>query len=153
MSFFKEFRDFAMKGNVIELAIAVVIGAAFGDIVNSLVEHILTPLILAPATKAAGVADIDKLAWGAVKYGKFLAAIIKFILIAFSLFIVVKALNKVNKRNEATQFEAALRVRMAQRAALNNVNKRDEATPSSNEPSSTDKLLMEIRDQLSAKNK
>lgn len=126
MSILKEFRDFAMKGNVIELAVAVVIGAAFGDIVNSLVEHILTPLILAPATKAAGVADIDKLAWGAVKYGKFLAAIIKFILIAFSLFIVVKALNKMNRKKEET--------------------------PATNEPTSTDKLLMEIRDHLAGKN-
>jgi large conductance mechanosensitive channel len=126
MSFLKEFRDFAIKGNVIELAVAVVIGAAFGDIVNSLVAHILTPLILAPATKAAGVADIDKLTWGAVKYGTFLAAIIKFVLISLSLFIVVKGLNKVNKKQE-------------------------EVT-SSPEPSNSEKLLMEIRDQLSKNN-
>jgi len=126
MSFLKEFRDFAIKGNVIELAVAVVIGAAFGDIVNSLVAHILTPLILAPATKAAGVADIDNLTWGAVKYGTFLAAIIKFVLISLSLFIVVKGLNKVNKKQE-------------------------EVT-SSPEPSNSEKLLMEIRDQLSKNN-
>jgi large conductance mechanosensitive channel len=124
MSFIKEFRDFAMKGNVIELAVAVVIGAAFADIVNSLVEHIITPLILAPATKAAGVADIDKLAWGAVKYGKFLAAIIKFFLIAFCLFVVVKGINRMNRTKE------------------------EKAPEASNEPSSTDKLLMEIRDSL-----
>lgn len=124
MSFIKDFRDFAMKGNVIELAVAVVIGAAFADIVNSLVEHIITPLILSPATKAAGVADIDKLAWGVVKYGKFLAAIIKFILIAFSLFMVVKGINKINK------------------------SKQEDIPVTSNEPNSTDKLLMEIRDAL-----
>ena len=127
MSFLKEFRDFAMKGNVIELAVAVVIGAAFADIVTSLVEHIITPMILAPATKAAGVADIDNLAWGAVKYGKFLAAIIKFILIAFSLFVVVKGLNNMNR------------------------SKQEAAVAPSNEPSPTDQLLMEIRDSLNKK--
>ena len=66
MGWVKEFKAFAIKGNVIELSVAVVIGAAFGGIVNSLVEDIITPLILTPAIKAAGVADIDKLAWGAV---------------------------------------------------------------------------------------
>ncbi len=94
MSWIKQFRDFAIKGNVIELSVAVVIGAAFSSIVSSLVEDIITPLILTPATNAAGVADIDKLAWGAVKYGKSLAAIIKFILIALVLFFVIKAVNK-----------------------------------------------------------
>lgn len=95
MSFIKQFRDFAIKGNVIELSIAVVIGAAFSGIVSSLVEDVITPLILTPATKAAGVADIDKLAWGTIKYGKSLAAIIKFIIIAFVLFIVIQAVNKI----------------------------------------------------------
>lgn len=94
MSWLKDFKAFAIKGNVIELSIAVVIGAAFSSIVSSLVEDVITPLILTPATRAAGVADIDKLAWGAVKYGKSLAAIIKFVLIAFVLFIVIKAVNK-----------------------------------------------------------
>jgi len=94
MSWIKQFRDFAIKGNVIELSVAVVIGAAFSSIVSSLVEDVITPLILTPATNAAGVADIDKLAWGAVKYGKSIAAIIKFILIALVLFLVIKAVNK-----------------------------------------------------------
>ena len=95
MSLFKQFKDFAIKGNVIELSVAVVIGAAFGGIVNSIVADVITPLILTPATKAAGVADIDKLAWGAVKYGKSLAAIIQFIVIAFVLFLVIQAVNKI----------------------------------------------------------
>jgi large conductance mechanosensitive channel len=95
MSFLKEFKSFALKDNVIELAVAVVIGAAFGDIVSSLVGDVITPLILIPATQAAGVADIDELSWKAVKYGKVLSAVIKFILIALSLFLVVKAVRKV----------------------------------------------------------
>ena len=94
MSWIKQFRDFAIKGNVLELSVAVVIGAAFSSIVSSLVEDIITPLILTPATNAAGVADIDKLAWGAVKYGKSIAAVIKFVLIALVLFLVIKAVNK-----------------------------------------------------------
>jgi large conductance mechanosensitive channel len=100
MSFLKEFKSFALKDNVIELAVAVVIGAAFGDIVSSLVGDVITPLILIPATQAAGVADIDELSWKAVKYGKVLSAIIKFTLIAFSLFLVVKAVKKVDLPKE-----------------------------------------------------
>jgi large conductance mechanosensitive channel len=109
MSLFKQFKDFAIKGNVIELSVAVVIGAAFGGIVNSIVADVITPLILTPATKAAGVADIDKLAWGAVKYGKSLAAIIQFIVIAFVLFIVIQAVNKVKiAENEAAKKQPTL---------------------------------------------
>lgn len=101
MSLFKQFKDFAIKGNVIELSVAVVIGAAFGGIVNSIVADVITPLILTPATKAAGVADIDKLAWGAVKYGKSLSAIIQFIVIAFVLFLVIQAVNKIKHAEQA----------------------------------------------------
>ena len=109
MSLIKQFKDFAIKGNVIELSVAVVIGAAFGGIVNSIVADVITPLILTPATKAAGVADIDKLAWGAVKYGKSLAAIIQFIVIAFVLFIVIQAVNKVKiAENEAAKKQPTL---------------------------------------------
>ena len=121
MSLLKDFKDFAIKGNVIELSIAVVIGAAFSSIISSLVEDVITPLILTPATKAAGVADIDKLAWGAIKYGKSLAAIIKFIIIAFVLFLVIKAVNKI-KLKEASEVIPPL--------------------------STTDKLLTEIRDNF-----
>jgi large conductance mechanosensitive channel len=96
MNWIKEFKAFAIKGNVIELSVAVVIGAAFSSIINSLVSDIITPLILTPAVEAAGVADIDKLSWGAVKYGKSLAAIIQFILISLVLFAIIKAINKVN---------------------------------------------------------
>ena len=77
MGFIKEFREFALKGNVIDLAVAVIIGAAFSAIISSLVEDVITPLILTPALEAAGVSDLNKLVWGSVKYGNFLAAVIK----------------------------------------------------------------------------
>jgi len=97
----KEFKAFIMKGNVIDLAVAVVIGAAFSAIISSLVGDIITPLLLAPAMEAAGVEDINALAWGTVKYGNFLAAVIKFIVIAWILFLIVKAFNAFKKKDEA----------------------------------------------------
>ena len=121
MGMIKEFKDFAMKGNVIDLAVGVVIGATFGAIVSSLVDDVITPLILTPALKAAKAADLETLMWGSVKYGKFLAAVIKFILVAFILFLIVKGINSMKKKEAA-------------------------AAPAP--PSSTDKLLMEIRDEL-----
>jgi large conductance mechanosensitive channel len=123
MGLVKEFKDFALKGNVVDLAVAVIIGGAFGAIVSSLVDDVITPLLLAPALKAAHAENLDALSWGAVKYGKFLAAIIKFIVIAFVLFMLIKASNATKKKEEA-------------------------APPAPAEPSSTDKLLMEIRDTL-----
>jgi large conductance mechanosensitive channel len=96
----KEFKAFIMKGNVIDLAVAVVIGGAFSAIISSLVGDIITPLLLAPAMKAAGVEDIAALAWGTVKYGNFLSAIIKFIVIAWILFLIVKAFNSIKKKDE-----------------------------------------------------
>src|SRR6476469_6769674 len=101
MGFVKEFREFALKGNVIDLAIAVVIGAAFGAIVSSLVDDVITPLLLTPALKAAHAEDLDKLAWGAVKYGKFLSAIIKFVVIALVLFLVIQGINRLKRKKDA----------------------------------------------------
>ena len=97
----REFKDFALKGNVIDLAVAVIIGGAFGTIISSLVDDVITPLLLAPALKAANAQDLDKLAWGAVKYGKFLAAVIKFVVIAFILFLLVKTMNNLKKKEPA----------------------------------------------------
>ena len=90
MGFFKDFKDFAVKGNVMELAVAVIIGAAFGAIVSSLVDDIITPLLLTPALKALGAENIGQLHWGAVKYGNFLSAVIKFIIIALVIFFILK---------------------------------------------------------------
>ena len=97
MGLVQEFKDFAFKGNVVDLAVAVVIGAAFGKIISSFVDDVITPLLLNPALKAAGVENIAQLSWNGVKYGNFLSAILSFLVIAIVLFMVIKAVNKVNK--------------------------------------------------------
>jgi large conductance mechanosensitive channel len=122
MRFAKEFKEFITKGNIIDLAVAVVIGSAFGAIVSSLVNDVITPLLLTPALEAAHVQNLDKLTWGAVKYGNFIAAVIQFTIISLALFITVKAMNALIKKKQA-------------------------ALPSPG-PSTTDQLLMEIRDAL-----
>ncbi len=98
----KEFKAFIMKGNVIDLAVAVVIGGAFGAIVSSLVDDIITPLLLNPALQASGAENIGELTWGAVTYGNFLAAVIKFLIIAWVLFLIVKGFNSFKKKEEPT---------------------------------------------------
>lgn len=116
----KEFKDFIMRGNVVDLAVAVVIGAAFAAIVSSLVDNVITPLLLAPALKAAHLENVDQLAWGTVKYGLFLAAVIKFVIVAFILFVIIKSFKAIENKK----------------------------VPPATEPTTTEKLLMEIRDQL-----
>jgi len=122
MGMLKEFKEFAMKGNIVDLAVAVIIGAAFGAIISSLVDDVVTPLLLTPALDAIGAKNINELTWGTVKYGNFLSAIIKFVVIAFILFLIIKGMNRFMKKKEVP------------------------APPA--EPSLTDKLLMEIRDSL-----
>ncbi len=119
---FKEFKEFAMKGNVVELAVAVIIGGAFGNIINSLVADIITPLLLQPALKAAHAENIESWAPGGVLVGKFIAAIISFLVIAFVLFLVIKGMNLATRKKE------------------------EEPKPA--EFSTSEKLLMEIRDSL-----
>lgn len=128
MSFIKEFREFALKGNVVDLAIAVIIGAAFSAIITSLVDDVITPLLLAPALKAARVEDLDKLAWGAVKYGNFLSAVLNFIVIALVLFLVIQGINRLKRKKEAAA-----------------------AAPAAPELTLSEKLLTEIRDGLRAR--
>ncbi len=123
MSFTKDFKAFATKGNVMDLAVAVIIGAAFGAIVSSLVADIITPLLLTPALNAAHLNDIKELAWGNVKYGNFLGAVINFIVIALVIFMLIRAISKFQKK--------------------------EETKPAA--PSSTDQLLAEIRDELRKK--
>ena len=96
MGFLKEFKEFAVKGNVV----GVIIGAAFGAIVSSLVSDVITPLLLTPALKAAQVQELEKLIWNGVAYGKFLAAVINFLFVAFVLFMLVKGINKLKKKEE-----------------------------------------------------
>ena len=129
MGIFKEFREFALKGNVIDLAVGVVIGAAFNSIVKSLVDDIITPLILTPLLERAGMKDIQDLTWGAgVKYGNFLSNIISFLIVAFALFLIVKLINSIRRKEEESP----------------------SAPPA---PTNEEKLLMEIRDAIKANNK
>jgi large conductance mechanosensitive channel len=101
MSLMQEFKAFALKGNVIELAIGIVIGAAFGKIVSSLVNDIITPAILDPALKAAHLTELSALVipGTAIKYGSFISEIIAFMIVAFSLFLFVRMVNRTNKKN------------------------------------------------------
>ena len=124
MGIISEFKKFSLQGNVIDLAVGVVIGASFSKIVSSLVDDIITPAVLTPALKAARLADLGQLVitGTAIKYGNFLSEIISFTLVAFALFLVIKGVNAA-KRKEAT----------AQAV------------------SGTDKLLTEIRDVLKEK--
>ncbi|MBD2175533.1 large conductance mechanosensitive channel protein MscL [Pseudanabaena sp. FACHB-1998] len=103
--FLKDFHAFIMKGNVIDLAVAVIIGGAFGKIVTSLIEDIITPILLNPALKAANVEDLAKLQISGVKYGVFLASVINFMVIAFVIFLIIRffeSMKRKEKRTEAT---------------------------------------------------
>ncbi len=102
MGMISEFKEFIAKGNAMDLAVGVIIGAAFGAIVNSLVADVITPALLNPALKAAQVQNLAELKTdGGILYGKFLAAVISFLVISFVIFIMVKALNIMKKKEEA----------------------------------------------------
>ncbi|WP_421943373.1 large-conductance mechanosensitive channel protein MscL [Pedobacter sp.] len=128
MGIVKEFRDFAVKGNVLDLAVGVIIGAAFGKIVSSLVEDIITPAVLGPALKAAGLEDLSKLVipGTAIKYGNFLSQVIAFVIVAFVLFLIIKGANNLKKKEV-------------------------EAPAAAPVPTKEEILLTEIRDVLKAK--
>ena len=96
--FLSGFRDFIMRGNVIDLAVADIIGAAFSKIIDSLVADIITPVILNPAMKAAGVDKLSELSAGGVQYGLFLAAVLNFLVIAFCIYVLVQAFEKAKRR-------------------------------------------------------
>ena len=125
--FIDEFKAFAMKGNVIDLAVAVVIGAAFGKIVSSLVDNIITPVIgllmgginFSGLTRTVGDAEIT--------YGVFIQSVIDFVIVALVIFLVIKAINKAQSLGK--EAEPA-----------------EEEKPA--EPSEEVKLLREIRDGL-----
>jgi large conductance mechanosensitive channel len=97
----KEFRDFVMRGNVLDLAIAVILGAAFGAIITSLVNDILMPLI----GIAMGGVDFAALTYqvgeAVVYYGKFIQAIINFLIIAFVIFLLIRNINRFKKKEPA----------------------------------------------------
>lgn len=119
----KEFKEFVMRGNVVDLAIGVIIGGAFNKIVSSLIEDVITPLMLKPVLEAAHVATLQDYAWHGAKIGLFVSSVITFILTAFVLFLIIKGMNAAKKKEEAKP-----------------------VTPP--EPSNQEKLLMEIRDAL-----
>lgn len=102
MGFVKEFKEFAVKGNVMDLAVGVIIGAAFGKIVSSLVDDIITPAVLGPALKAARLENLSDLTieGTAIKYGNFLSQVISFIIVALVLFSIIKTLNNLKKKEE-----------------------------------------------------
>jgi large conductance mechanosensitive channel len=103
MSLISEFKQFALKGNVMDLAVGVVIGAAFGKIISSIVDDIITPAILTPALTAAKLADLGQLVipGTAIKYGNFISQMISFVIVAFSLFMVIKAINIAKRKEKA----------------------------------------------------
>jgi large conductance mechanosensitive channel len=123
MGTLKEFKDFAMKGNIVDLAIGVVIGAAFGAIVTSLVTDIITPVIgvITGGINFSGLSV--KIGQAVVAYGKFLQALFSFLIIAFTMFLLMKAIHAKRKEEAAAP-----------------------AAPPA--PTNEEKLLTEIRDLL-----
>ena len=133
MSLFSEFREFAARGNVVDLAVGVIIGASFGKIVTSLVDQIIMP----PIGLLLGKVDFSKLEWVlvpenpateavekvAIQYGAFINTLIQFLIVAFVVFLLVKGINKMRREQPA---EAAA-------------------------PTATEALLAEIRDELKAR--
>ncbi len=106
-SFLNEFKDFAMKGNVLDLAVGVVMGSAFGTIVTSLVEKIIMPLV-GIIVGGVNIADLSvKVGNATLGYGAFLQAIINFLIIAFSIFLFVKAINTATSKFKKAEEEAA----------------------------------------------
>lgn len=99
---FEGFKKFAMRGNVIDLAVGVIIGAAFGKIVSSLTDDVITPLILKPALEAAHLSKLEDLTiFGTVKIGVFLSATINFFIVAFALYMIISFIQRLQKKEEA----------------------------------------------------
>lgn len=105
----KDLKAFLLRGNVVDLAVGVIIASAFGAIVTSFVNDIITPLLLNPALKAAKIERIAQLSWNGVAYGNFLSAVINFLVVGTVLFFVIKAIEKaqnLRKANDAEEAEA-----------------------------------------------
>jgi len=128
MQIIKEFRDFAMKGNVVDMAVGIIIGAAFGKIVNSLVNDVLMP----PLGLAVGGMDFSKLKVTIgqttpveIKYGMFINTTVDFLIVAFAVFMLIKGINALRRKHDAAP-----------------------AAPAA--PTAQEQLLAEIRDLLKA---
>ena len=133
MSILKEFKEFAVKGNVVDMAVGIIIGAAFGKIVSSVVSDVIMP----PIGLAVGGVDFSKLAVTlkqasgdaaavVISYGKFIQTVIDFTIVAFAIFMLIKAINTLKRKQE-------------------------EAAQPPPAPSKEEMLLSEIRDILKAK--
>lgn len=126
MGLIKEFKEFAVRGNVVDMAVGVIIGGAFGKIVTSLVEDMIMPLI----GVVIGGVDFTSLVLSVrgvdVAYGNFIQQVFNFLVIAFSIFIVIKGINSMKKKEEAVE-------------------------PTPPEPTKEEILLTEIRDLLKQK--
>ena len=148
MGFLKDFKSFAMRGSVIDLAVGVVIGAAFGKIVAAMVDDVIMPLVAmftgkgqlfadkfvelpfsVEGNKYASMAEAKKAGVNILAYGHFVQTVVDFFIIAFFIFMVIRAMARIQRKEEA-----AAEVK-APEAVI----------------STTDKLLMEIRDQLKTK--
>lgn len=125
MGIYQEFKAFVLRGNIVDLAIGVIIGGAFNKIVSSLIEDVITPLMLKPVLERAHVATLQEFVWHGAKLGLFLSSVITFLLTAFVLFLIIKAMNTAARKKETA--------------------------PVPPEPSTQEKLLMEIRDALKNK--
>ncbi|MEE3715224.1 large conductance mechanosensitive channel protein MscL [Tumidithrix elongata RA019] len=108
--FLRDFQEFIAKGNVVDLAVAVIIGGAFGKIVDSFIKDIVTPVILSPVLSAAGISELEKLSVNGIKYGVFLAAVLNFVVIAFVIFLMIRALEKFKRKEAAAEAEAVAEV-------------------------------------------
>jgi large conductance mechanosensitive channel len=104
--FLAEFQAFLLQGNVVDLAVAVIIGGAFGKIVDSFVKDIITPAILSPVLTSLNLKNLEDLSLNGIKYGLFLSNVISFIVIAFSIFVMIRIFDQF-KRKEAAAEEAA----------------------------------------------
>jgi large conductance mechanosensitive channel len=141
----KEFKEFAVKGNMLDMAVGIIIGAAFGTIVKSLVDDVIMPpigmllggvdfkefffLLSDPAAAGpyATLAAAQEAGAVTINYGLFINALISFLIVAFTLFLIIRSFNKMKKEEEAV-----------------------EEAPAEPEPSAEEKLLTEIRDLLKA---
>jgi large conductance mechanosensitive channel len=101
MRMLSEFRGFIAKGNAIDLAVGVIIGAAFSKIVNSLVADVITPALLNPALKVANLDKIEDLKTeGGILYGQFLSSVISFIIVALVIFLLINGITSLKKKEK-----------------------------------------------------
>jgi large conductance mechanosensitive channel len=121
-NFLRGFQQFIMKGNVLDLAVAVIIGAAFSKIIESFVADIITPVILNPALKAAQVENIAGLAFNGIQYGLFLSSVINFLVIALCLYSIIQVFERARTKLERKKaVEEVLKEPTEQEVLINSI--------------------------------